>query len=234
MISTFDILKDLKIKQLANLKLLAVLVDPDKVEVDSISKLLNIIPEQTNYIFVGGSQVENGKTEKIVKAIKTLSTLPIILFPGNINQIAPSADALLFLSLMSGDNPEYLIHQQVKSVKHLANTNLEIIPTSYILIDGGKSCTTERITKTKAINQNEIDLIVDISLASQYAGKQLIYLEAGSGAKTPVKAEIIRAVKAKVKLPIIVGGGIRTLKQRQTAYNAGADMVVMGTVFEEI
>ncbi|QTY26036.1 geranylgeranylglyceryl/heptaprenylglyceryl phosphate synthase [Flavobacterium sp. CS20] len=234
MISAVDILKDLKSKQIANLKSFAILIDPDKTEVNTILKLLQTIPECTDYIFVGGSQVESGKTEEVVKEIKKLSPLPVVLFPGNINQITRYADALLFLSLMSGSNPEYLIHQQVKSVKHLRHTNLEIIPTGYILIDGGKTCTTERITNTKAISQADIDLIVDTCLVAQYTGKRLIYLEAGSGANFPVKPEIIRAVKTKVELPIIVGGGIKTEKQREMAYKAGADVVVMGTVFEDI
>ncbi len=225
-----------QIQQNVNLKqkAFAVLIDPDKVETDKVALTLNRLPQDTDYVLVGGSCVENHKTDVVVKAIKTLSDLPIILFPGNVNQITSQADAILFLSLMSGDNPEYLIHQQVKSVKHLKNTNLEIIPTGYILIDGGKTCTTERITKTKAISQNDIDLIVDICLAAQFSGKQLIYLEAGSGASFPVKPEIIKAVKQQIDLPLIVGGGIKTQKQRQMAYDAGADIVVMGTVFEEM
>ena len=134
---------------------------------------------------------------------------------------------------MSGDNPEYLVHQQVKSVRYLQQTNLEIIPTAYILIDGGKTTAVEEVSQTKAISQNEVQKIVDTAVAGMYSGKQLIYLEAGSGAKFPVKPEIIKAVKQQINIPLIVGGGIRTNQQRQTAYDAGADMVVMGTVFEE-
>lgn len=233
MISAIDILSELKTKQLAKVKSLAILIDPDNIEVNEISKVLAKIPNHTNYIFVGGSCVEDGKTHETVNALRVITTLPIIIFPGDVNQITPNADALLFLSLMSGDNPEYLIHQQVKAVKHLKQTNLEIIPTAYILIDGGKTCTTERVTNTKAIPQTEINKIVDIALAAQYSGKVLIYLEAGSGALFPIKSEIIRRVKNAINLPIIVGGGIRTEQQKQMAYNAGADLVVMGTVYEE-
>jgi len=232
MIATIDILRDLKSKQLAEMKSLAVLLDPDNIEVDGLKTWLTKIPANTDYIFVGGSQVENGKTDKIVKFLKRWTVLPIILFPGDVNQITPNADALLFLSLMSGDNPEYLIHQQVKAVKHLKKTDLEIIPTAYILIDGGRPCTTERVTNTSAIPQDDIQNIIDIALAAQYSGKQLLYLEAGSGAKYPVKSEIISKVREAVKLPIIVGGGIRSVNQKQMAFKAGADMVVMGTVFE--
>jgi putative glycerol-1-phosphate prenyltransferase len=232
MISQVNILDELHQKLMLQQKSFSVLIDPDKVEVKKVSSILSRLPKDTDYIFVGGSCVENHKTDEVVKAIKAISELPVILFPGNINQISPHADAILFLSLMSGDNPEYLIHQQVKSVQYLRQTNLEIIPTAYILIDGGKTCTTERVTGTKAIPQTEVQSIVDIALAAQYAGKKLIYLEAGSGARFPIKSEIIKDVRKEIDVPLIVGGGIRTKKQRQIAYDAGADMVVMGTVFE--
>lgn len=215
-------------------KTLAVLIDPDKVDADKTEHLLENIPPKTDYLMVGGSCVEDFKSDTIVKIIKRKSSIPVILFPGNINQITTKADAILFLSLLSGDNPEYLIHQHVKSVKHLKDTKLEIIPTAYILIDGGKTAAVERVSQTQAIPQNEIQHIIDTAKAGEYLGKQLIYLEAGSGARFPVKPEIIKAVKANINLPLLVGGGIKTEKQRQTAYKAGADMVVMGTVFEDV
>lgn len=233
MISAVNILKDLKTKQYSAIKSLAVLIDPDKAEVKELSTWLSNIPKGTDYIFVGGSQVENGKTDRIVKGLKTLSALPLILFPGNVNQITPHADALLFLSLISGDNPEYLIHQQVKAVKYLEKTSLEIIPTGYILIDGGKTTTVEQMSQTQAIPRTEIRRIADVATAAQYSGKELIYLEAGSGAAYPVSFEIISQVKKAVKLPLIVGGGIRTETQKQMAFKAGANLVVMGNVFEE-
>lgn len=233
MISQVNILEELHRKLKLHKQLFSVLIDPDKVEIENISKILNRLPKDTDYIFVGGSCVKNHKTDEVVKAIKALSNLPVILFPGDVNQISKHADAILFLSLMSGDNPEYLVHQQVKSVQYLRQTNLEIIPTAYILIDGGKTCTTERITNTSALPQHDIQNIVDIALAAQYAGKQLIYLEGGSGALCPVSSDIIAEVREAINLPIIVGGGIRSEKQKQTAFTAGADMVVMGTVFEE-
>lgn len=233
MIYALNILKELKSKSLTGATSLSVLLDPDKIEINELSRWLQNIPKTTDYIFVGGSKVENGKTEQVVKNLKTMSALPIILFPGDVNQITSYADGLLFLTLMSGENPKYLIRQQIKSVKHLKNTSIEVIPTAYLLIDGGKTCTTENITGTTAIPQTAIEKIVDIAMAAQYSGKQLIYLEAGSGAHFPVKPEIISKVKAAVSIPIIVGGGIRTDQQKQKAYKAGADVVVMGTVFEE-
>lgn len=233
MIASQVILKELESKQITGVKSLAILLDPDNIETNKLSKWLQKIPQETDYIFVGGSRVKNGKTGQIVSVLKNLTNLPVILFPGNVNQITARADALLFLTLMSGENPEYLIRQQIKSVQYLRETALEIIPTAYILIDGGKTCTTEKVTNTKAIPQSDVQKIVDVALAGQYSGKKLIYLEAGSGANIPVNAEVISKVKSAVNIPLIVGGGIRTYKQRRSAYSAGADLVVIGTAFEE-
>jgi len=168
----------------------------------------------------------------VVKQLKSFTRLPIILFPGDVNQLTDSADGLLFLSLLSGQNPEYLINQQVKSISKLKNSTLEIIPTGYILIDGGKTTSVLEISQTKAIPQSQISTVVHTALAGQFSGKLLIYLEAGSGAKTPVSAEIISEVKKAITIPLIVGGGIKNDFQKQSAYEAGADMVVMGNSFE--
>lgn len=216
-----------------NKKLLAILVDPDKFENKEADAFLDSIPEHTSHIFVGGSTVENNHTEKTVRAIKSRTQLPVFLFPGDHNQISDVADAILFLSLISGRNPEYLIGQQVKSVAKLRNTSLEIIPTGYILIDGGNESAVERVSNTEPIPQFKVNTIVDTALAGQYSGKKLIYLEAGSGARIPVSEEIIAAVKKAIDIPLIVGGGIRTTEQQKKAYEAGVDMLVMGTHFEE-
>lgn len=216
-----------------NKKLLAILVDPDKFENKEADAFLKSIPEHTSHIFVGGSTVENNHTEKTVRAIKSRTQLPVFLFPGDHNQISDVADAILFLSLISGRNPEYLIGQQVKSVAKLRNTSLEIIPTGYILIDGGNESAVERVSNTEPIPQFKVNTIVDTALAGQYSGKKLIYLEAGSGARIPVSEEIIAAVKKAIDIPLIVGGGIRTTEQQKKAYEAGVDMLVMGTHFEE-
>jgi len=181
---------------------------------------------------VGGSTVENGETETTVTSLKKDSSLPIILFPGNESQITNKADALLFLSLISGRNPKYLIGQQVKAVSKLRRNHLEVIPTGYILIDGGIQSTVEKVSETSPISQNNIQAIVDTAKAGEYLGKKLIYLEAGSGAKFPVNTNVISAVKKEIQIPLLVGGGIRTENQKREAYKAGADMVVMGTFFE--
>ncbi|MBI6117163.1 phosphoglycerol geranylgeranyltransferase [Salegentibacter maritimus] len=214
-------------------KLLAILIDPDKFKEPEAEAYLKRIPKETSHIFVGGSSVAKCKTEKTVNSIKKHTNLPVILFPGDYSQITETADALLFLSLLSGRNPEYLIEQQIKSVKNLRNSSLQIIPTAYILIDGGKECAVQRISKTKPIPQFQVEAIVDTALAGEFSGKKLIYLEAGSGADFPVSEEIISKVKKAISIPLIVGGGIRSRVQQNSAYKAGADMIVMGTQFEK-
>ncbi len=213
-------------------ELLAVLVDPDKFVPDKASAFLRNIPITTTHIFVGGSTVERGKTDECIRCFKAKTSLPIILFPGDHSQITPTADALLFLSLISGRNPEYLIEQQVRSVEHLRNVSLETIPTGYILLNGGKESAVERVSRTTPLSQERPELIVNTALAGEYLGKKLIYLEAGSGAANPVDPAIIRAVKKEITVPLIVGGGIRSKEQLESAYSAGADLVVVGTAFE--
>jgi len=213
-------------------KQFAILIDPDKFEVSELKLFLKKIPKETTHIFVGGSTVSNGETEETVKALKVETKLPIFLFPGDHSHITPLADALLFLTLLSGRNAEYLIGQQIKSISKLKNSALEIISTGYILIDGGNSSSVSKVTNTEPLPQENIEMIVNTALAGQFMGAKLIYLEAGSGAKYPVNPKIISEVKKSIKIPLIVGGGIKNEKQKQEAYSAGADMIVMGTAFE--
>ena len=215
-----------------NRKLLAVLLDPEKFDVEEAAEFLRKLPLETTHLFVGGSTVAEGQTQALVDAIKLYTSRPVVLFPGDVSQISKNADALLFLSLFSGDNPEYLVHQQVKSVPLLRSIDLEVIPTGYILIDGGNESAVAKVTRTRPLSQDDINRILDTAIAAELAGKKLIYLEAGSGALKPVGTEIISAVKKELDVPLIVGGGIRTKEQLNAAYQAGADMVVMGTAFE--
>ena len=215
----------------AGTKLLAILVDPDKFQPDHARAFLKTIPAQTTHIFVGGSEVPQGATEATVNSLKP-SGLPIVLFPGNHDQLTEAADGLLFLSLYSGDNPEFLIGQQRKAARYLKRSCLEVIPTAYLLIDGGNQSAVARVTQTQALPQDDVDAIVEVALAAQYCGARCLYLEAGSGALVPVSAAIIQAVRKAINLPLIVGGGIRSSAQMQAAYAAGADMLVMGTAFE--
>lgn len=215
-------------------KLLAVLIDPEKMDLKHIpcffEKIHNSI---ATHIFVGGSTDKDNQTESVVMAVKKETNLPIILFPGDVSQITNKADGILFLSLLSGRNPEYLIEQQIKAAPILKNAPLEIIPTGYILIDGKKETATQKVSNTKPISQEKTTRILHTSLAGEFSGKQLIYLEAGSGATQVVSQNIIEMVSNKITVPLIVGGGIHTKKQLENAFNAGADIVVIGTAFEK-
>lgn len=222
----------IKNKQSGN-KLLAILLDPDKLSRDQLPEsLTKISGHKVNYIFVGGSAVSNGITDLFVKRIKELTQIPIVLFPGDFSQLTNHADSVLFLSLLSGRNPEYLVDQQIKSVKFLKESNIEIIPTGYVLIDGDVVSSVQKVSNTKPIPQENMDEIVNTSLAGQFLGKQIIYLEAGSGAKKSIDTKIIRQVSKSITIPLIVGGGIRTKLQLENAYKNGADIVVIGTAFE--
>ena len=215
-------------------KLLAILLDPDKTTIDELPEVAQKIDRLgADFIFVGGSFVENNTTAFFVKMLKEQTQIPIILFPGDYSQVTDYADALLFLSLLSGRNPEYLIEQQIKSVPYLKNSTLEIIPTGYILIDGGTQSSVLTISNTTPIPQENIELAVATAVAGMYKGKQLIYLEAGSGAKQPVNSKLIAKVKENINIPLFVGGGIKSRQQLQSAYQSGADLVFIGTAFEE-
>lgn len=215
-------------------KLLAILLDPDKLSQDTIAEIIDQIHhKKVDFLFVGGSVVKKGITAKFVQNLKKISQIPIVIFPGDFEQITHEADAILFLSLLSGRNPEYLIEQQIKSVPAIKKSNLEVISTGYILIDGGKETAVQRVSNTKPISQKNCALIVQTACAGMYAGKQVIYLEAGSGALQPVNPKIIQEVRENITIPIIVGGGIKTKDQLQKAYQNGADLVVIGNGFEE-
>ena len=215
-------------------KLLAILLDPDKTTLDELPEVAQKIARlRAHFIFVGGSFVKNNTTAFFVKTLKEHTEIPVILFPGDYSQVTDYADALLFLSLLSGRNPEYLIEQQIKSVPYLKNSTLEIIPTGYILIDGGTQSSVLKISNTTPIPQENIELAVATAVAGMYKGKQLIYLEAGSGAKKPVNSNLIAKVKENINIPLFVGGGIKSREQLQSAYESGADLVIIGTAFEE-
>ena len=215
-------------------KLLAVLIDPDKMKPEGLSGfILKLNNSMATHIFVGGSTVEEHETESLVSEIKNHTNLPVIIFPGDINQITQNADSLLFLSLISGRNPEYLIGKQVEAVSKLRQMHLEVIPTGYILIENGKETSVQQVSKTLPMSRTNIQAIIDTAKAGELLGMKLIYLEAGSGAKHPITPEIICGVKQELKIPLIVGGGIQNIKQLNEAYKYGADMVVIGTAFEK-
>jgi len=214
-------------------KLLAVLIDPDKMTIEMVSNFITKVNNSiATHIFVGGSTVEESATEKLVAEIKKHTTLPIVLFPGDVSQITNKADALLFLSLISGRNPDYLIGKHVASVSKLRKMHLEVLPTGYLLIENGKETAVQKVTNTKPMSLEHIQSIVDTAKAGELLGMKLIYIEAGSGALHPIPSEIIKRVKNELDIPLIVGGGIRTKEQLLLAYDSGADLVVIGTAIE--
>jgi len=226
--------KYLKKQKKNNRKLWAILLDPDKVDLEQIDILTDKIHQsKADFILVGGSFISQNHLKKLVKKLKKYCKKPVILFPGGTNQLSNKADALLFLSLISGRNPEYLIGKQVEAAPFLYQSDLEIIPTGYILIENGHTTSVEYITNTKPIPRKKTDLVLATALAGEMLGLKMLYLEAGSGAKKPVPIKMIKSIAQHSSLPIIVGGGIRSRKQMLKAWAAGADIVVVGTAFEQ-
>lgn len=214
-------------------KLLAILLDPDKIVWENLNHLLFKINESpATHIFVGGSIVHSSILEDLVQELKLKTNLPVILFPGDPSQISPQADAILFLSLLSGRNPDYLIEYQVQAAPILKKTNLEVISTGYILIESGNETAVARVSKTEPLKRENFDLALATAQAGEMLGNKLIYLEAGSGAKNPVPLEMIQLIAQNIEIPVIVGGGIVDLHSIKKAHNAGADLVVIGTAFE--
>ena len=219
--------------KLENKKLLAILLDPDKIVLENIADLISKINQSpATHIFIGGSHVENNIIDELIISIKQKCFLPIVLFPGNPSQISNEADAILFLSLISGRNPDYLIEHQVKAAPILKQTQLEIISTGYLLIESGTETAVERISKTKPLDRNDPDLVLATALAGEMLGNKLIYLEAGSGAKQAVPLQMIKKVSENIEMPLLIGGGMIDLQGIQNAYDSGADLVIIGTAFE--
>lgn len=214
---------------------LAVLIDPDKAAPSGLESLLEQANRATGvgYIFVGGSLLTRPVLEECLGLIRRLTDLPVLLFPGSAYQISHQADGILFLSLISGRNPEYLIGQHVTAAPLLRQSGLEIVPTAYMLVDGGKPTTVSYISHTSPIPADKSEIAVCTAMAGEMLGLQLAYLDAGSGALHPVPPEMIRAVSQAVELPILVGGGIRTPEQASHAGQAGAQIAVIGNVLEK-
>lgn len=209
-------------------KLLVVLIDPDKpAAVEAVCPYLSL----PDMIFIGGSTGD--QCETCIAQLRQTTERPIMLFPGNIAQFTPTADALLFLSLLNARTPDVLIQPHIHIAQQVLQSGIETIPMGYILIDGDRKSSVEIATKCTPIPQSNIREIVSTAIAGQLLGKQLIYLEAGSGAKTPISAEIIHAVRAQLSVPLIVGGGITTPEAMLHAFEAGADVVVIGNHFEQ-
>jgi phosphoglycerol geranylgeranyltransferase len=211
-------------------KMLAVLIDPDKCCESHFEQLIELLKQHTpDYIFMGGSQLKTPFAE-LINQFKSQLKIPVI--PGDATQFSPNADALLFLSLLSGRNAEYLIGQHVQAALPIKKSGLELIPTAYILIDGGRISAVEYISNTHPIPADRIEIAVSTALAGEMLGMKAIYLEAGSGANQPISIETIEEVKRQLTIPLIVGGGIRSSLQLENAFGAGADLVVIGNILE--
>jgi phosphoglycerol geranylgeranyltransferase len=216
------------------IKQLAILLDPEKINWEAWESTVHAIQHSpANLILVGGSSHSPLAVTQLVNALKKAIDLPVVLFPGNSAQLAAQADAILFLSLLSGRNSDYLIQHQVDAVPALMQLDIEVISTGYLLIESGHETSVERISQTKPIARNQVDLAVHTAKAGEYLGSKLIYLEAGSGAQFPVPVDMIQAVSKAIAVPLIVGGGLRSQREIQAAFQAGADIVVIGTAFEE-
>lgn len=222
---------DLIIKRKQNgVKSLAILIDPDKPDFIKQTDLRNL--KGVDYFFVGGSLISQGSINDCIKLIKDSCDIPVVLFPGNEMQINKLADAILFLSLISGRNPEMLIGKHVTAAPIIKKAGLEPIATGYILVDGGKPTAVQYISHTMPIPADKPEIAVSTALAGEMLGLKVIYLEAGSGAIQPVPMEMIKQINEKIKLPLIVGGGIRSKQEAIHAFEAGADIIVVGSAIE--
>lgn len=210
-----------------------ILVDPDKLSVDKTEEFVDYCTSSgVDGFLIGGSLMTNGDLEESIIELKKYSKLPIIIFPGNVNQVSKYADAILFLSLISGRNAEHLIGKHVQAAPLLKKYNLESIPTGYMLIESGKTTTAEYISESKPIPRNKPEIAIATALAGEYLGLKMIYLEGGSGAENSVPTEMIKKVAHNVSIPIIVGGGIRTPAEAKEKIDAGANIIVTGNYFE--
>lgn len=214
-------------------KSVALLIDPDKAKDDSLRKILkNADDGKADYIFAGGS-LTFSDTGKLITEIKRLSSIPVVLFPGNLLQLTLNADFILLLSLISGRNPELLIGNHVIAAPHLKNVREKLVSVGYILINCGNKTSVEYISQTEAIPSGKPDIAVATALAGEMLGLQMIYLEAGSGASSPVPLNLINSVRKNISIPLAVGGGIKNTMEIRQIYQAGADLIILGNGCEE-
>ena len=215
-------------------KRFAVLLDPDKLRLSNMDKVLqSSIDAGVDYFFIGGSLVVSDMLDKSLIAIKEACNIPTILFPGNSYQLSYKADAILFLSLISGRNSELLIGNHVLAAPYLKFSPLEILPTGYMLIDGGVKTTVSYISNTQPIPSNKPDIAACTAMAGEMLGLRMMFLDAGSGALNPVEPEMITAVNNVISSTLIVGGGIRTPNTAKISAEAGADIIVVGNAIEK-
>lgn len=209
---------------------LAVLIDPDKYD----ERLIPLCEKsKVAFFLVGGSALKKNNLSAVIRSIKKRSAKPVIIFPGDETQVSKEADGLLLLSLISGRNPDYLIGKQVQAAAAIRRSGLATLPTGYILVEGEKKSSTQRISKTRAIPAESHRLIVDTAVAAELLGFKAVYLEAGSGAKKEVNGKLVKKVRSAVELPLFVGGGIDSAQKAAKAVKAGANVVVVGNALEK-
>lgn len=211
----------------------AVLADPDKIDVADVPRLAKLCNEAgVDYLFIGGSLLMVHQMELCIKTFKAESNIPVVLFPGSPSQVTPTADALLYLSLISGRNADLLIGQHVVSAPQVKASGLEIISTGYILIDGGVQTTVSYMSHSMPIPANKPEIALCTAWAGEMQGNHVIYMDAGSGAKNPISTEMIRKISANIDIPLFVGGGITTPEKVRENCEAGANLIVVGNAIE--
>ncbi len=215
-------------------KSFSVLIDPDKVTPQTIDQLISLgIEASIDYFFVGGSLVISNHLDECIQQIKANCDIPVVLFPGSPSQVSRYADALLYLSLISGRNPELLIGQHVISAPYVKKSGLEIMPTGYMVIDGGAPTTVSYISNASPIPADKNEIAMCTAMAGEMLGMKLIYMDAGSGAKKPITEAMIQTVASHIESPLIVGGGITTPEKAYLNCKAGADVIVVGNAIEK-
>jgi phosphoglycerol geranylgeranyltransferase len=220
-------------KSIQGKKQFAILIDPDKESEASLLALCSLANEaKVDYFFVGGSLLTQDCLDACITTIKANSKIPVVLFPGSVLQINHKADGILFLSLISGRNPDLLIGKHVVSAPMLKQSKLEILPTGYILIDGGRPTSVSYMSNTTPIPANKKDIAVCTAMAGEMLGLKLIFMDAGSGAENPVNEKMVAAVKKSIDIPLIIGGGIKSAEKAKSVFDAGADIVVIGNAIE--
>lgn len=224
-----DIINDKK----KGLKKLAVLLDPDKHGENSLVKIIKLCNNaNVDYFFIGGSLMNASRLDTFIQFIKGRSAIPCILFPGSTFQFSTQADAILYLSMISGRNPDLLIGKHVETSLMIKNSGLEVLPTGYMLIDGGKTTSVHYMSNTQAIPADKPNIAAATALAGELLGLKLMYLEAGSGAINPVSEDTIKLCAQTINTPLIVGGGIKSTKNAQSIIQSGADLIVVGNALE--
>ncbi len=215
-------------------KKFAVLIDPDKLKLRDVDRIVQLSKDaHVDYFLIGGSLIVNNMLDELLNQVKKQCDIPLVLFPGNSFQLSYRADAILFLSLISGRNPDLLIGKHVITAPYLKVSPLEVISTGYMLVDGGTQTTVSYMSDTNPIPRNKADIAMCTAMAGEMLGLKLMYMDAGSGAKNPIPTEMIEAVSGTLDIPLIVGGGIRTPEKARENVEAGADVIVVGNAIEK-